>query len=70
MRFDKYFEPTTVEECCSILKEYGSDAKILAGGTDIVPRLKNKIWRPKAVVGISKLPDIDTIAVQKDSLVL
>jgi len=70
MRFDKYFEPTTVEECCSILKEFGSDAKILAGGTDVVPRLKNKIWRPKAIVGISKLPDIDTIAVQKDHLVL
>ena len=70
MRFDKYFEPTTVEECCKILKEYGSDAKILAGGTDLVPRLKNKIWRPKAVVAISKLPDIDTIAVKNDGLEL
>lgn len=70
MRFEKYFEPTTVEECVQILKEYGSDAKILAGGTDLVPRLKNKIWKPKAVVGIGKLPDIDTIAIQKDSLEL
>lgn len=70
MRFDKYFEPATVEECCSILKEYGSDAKILAGGTDVVPRLKNKIWRPKAVVGISRLPEIDMIAVGEDGLVL
>lgn len=70
MRFDQYFEPATAEECCSILKEYGSDAKILAGGTDLVPRLKNKIWRPRAVVGISKLPDIDTIQVGKDGLVL
>lgn len=70
MRFDQYFEPATIEECCRILKEYGSDAKILAGGTDVVPRLKNKIWRPKAVVGISKLPDIDAITVQKDGLIL
>ena len=70
MRFDKYFEPTTVEECCKILKEYGSDAKILAGGTDVVPRLKNKIWRPKAVVGIWNIPDIDVISVQKDGLEL
>lgn len=70
MRFDKYYEPTTALECCRILKEYGSDAKILAGGTDVVPRLKNKTWRPKAIVSICKLPDIDTIAVQKDSLEL
>ncbi len=70
MRFEKYFEPTTVEECCSILKEYGSDAKILAGGTDIVPRLKNKIWKPKAVVGIFNIPGIDSITVTKEGLEL
>ncbi len=70
MRFEKYYEPTTVEECCRILKEYGSDAKILAGGTDIVPRLKNKIWKPKAVVGIFNIPGIDSITVTKDGLEL
>lgn len=70
MRFEKYFEPATVEECIQILKEYGSDAKILAGGTDLVPRLKNKIWKPKAVVGIGSLPDIDTIKVSEDGLEL
>lgn len=70
MRFEKYYEPTTVEECCRILKEYGSDAKILAGGTDIVPRLKNKIWKPKAVVGVFNIPGIDAISVTKDGLEL
>lgn len=70
MRFEKYYEPTTMEECCLILKEYGSDAKILAGGTDIVPRLKNKIWKPKAVVGIFNIPGIDAITVSKDGLEL
>ena len=70
MRFEKYFEPTTVEECCRILKEYGSDAKILAGGTDIVPRLKNKLWKPKAVVGIFKIPGIDAITVSENGLEL
>ena len=70
MRFEKYFEPTTVEECCRILKEYGSDAKILAGGTDIVPRLKNKTWKPEAVVGIFSIPGIDAITVGSDGLEL
>jgi carbon-monoxide dehydrogenase medium subunit len=59
-----------VEECCRILKEYGSDAKILAGGTDIVPRLKNKTWKPKAVVGIFNIPGIDAITVGSDGLEL
>jgi carbon-monoxide dehydrogenase medium subunit len=70
MRFEKYYEPTTVEDCCRIMKEYGSDAKILAGGTDIVPRLKNKIWKPKAVVGIFNIPGVDAITVSEDGLEL
>ncbi len=70
MRFEKYFEPTTVEDCCQILKEHGSDAKILAGGTDIVPRLKNKSWNPIAIIGIGKIPHIDDIVVSKEGLEL
>lgn len=70
MRFEKYFEPTTVEECCQILKQYGLDAKILAGGTDIVPRLKNKTLRPKAIIGIWNIPNIDAVVVSKDGLEL
>jgi CO/xanthine dehydrogenase FAD-binding subunit len=70
MRFEKYYEPTTVSECCQILKEYGSEAKILAGGTDIVPRLKNKIWRPKAVVGIWNIPETKGVSVDEDGLEL
>lgn len=70
MRFEKYFEPTTVAECSQLLKEYGAEAKILAGGTDLVPRLKNKTWKPKAVIGIWNIPDINGIIVDKDGLEL
>lgn len=70
MRFEHYFEPTTVGECCQILKEYGFDAKIIAGGTDLVPRLRNKTLKPKAVVAIWSIPMIDAISVNEDGLVL
>lgn len=70
MRFEHYFEPTTVGECCQILKEYGFDAKIIAGGTDLVPRLRNKTLKPKAVVAIWSIPMIDAIAVNEDGLEL
>ncbi|MDF2656791.1 MAG: dehydrogenase [Bacillota bacterium] len=70
MRFEQYYEPKTTEECIRLLEEYGADCKILAGGTDLVPRLKNKIWRPQAVIGIGSLPDIDTIKVDQNGLEL
>ena len=49
MRFEKYFQPKSVKECLALLKEYGADAKVLAGGTDLVPRLKNGQLHPVAV---------------------
>ncbi len=36
----KYFSPTTVEEALSVLKEYSGRARVLAGGTDLLPRMK------------------------------
>lgn len=70
MRFEKYFQPTSVEECQTILKEYGADAKVLAGGTDLVPRLKNGLLRPVAVIGLMDMPGIDVIEVSDNGLTL
>lgn len=70
MRFEQYFEPETVEECCRILQDYGEDAKLLAGGTDLAPRLKNKILKPKAVVGIWNIPTLQDIEVTAEGLTL
>ena len=68
MRFEEYFQPTTVKECAEILKKYGKDAKILAGGTDIVPRLKMGVWQPKAVIGIQDIPNMNEMTVSKNGL--
>ncbi len=70
MRFEKYFQPTSIEECVSLLKEYGTDAKMLAGGTDLVPRLKNKVIRPKAVIGLFSIPNIDKIALTEAGIMI
>jgi len=46
-----YFYPRTLKESLQILDEYKGDVRVIAGGTDLVPRLKendvkeNKICR-------------------------
>jgi CO/xanthine dehydrogenase FAD-binding subunit len=59
-RFD-YYEPRTVEEACKLLFEFGSDASILAGGTDLIPKMKNGLMMPHHIVNIKKIPDLDFI---------
>lgn len=70
MRFEKYFQPKSVEECCALLGEYGKNARLLAGGTDVVPRIKMKLWQPSAVIGLMDIPGLDAIAVSETGLTL
>ncbi len=70
MRFEKYFEPKSVSECCALLSEYGRDAKLLAGGTDLVPRMKAKMISPKTVIALHRIPGLDGLEVKKDGVTI
>lgn len=45
--------PRTVDEALRVLSERGPDAKLLAGGTDLLPQLKNGLLKPACVVDLS-----------------
>jgi len=52
MRKFKYFEPKSLAEAISLLEHYGHGARILAGGTNLVPELKAGAIKPVCVVNI------------------
>jgi 4-hydroxybenzoyl-CoA reductase beta subunit len=54
-RFE-YLRPRSIEEAVHLLKEYGSRAELVAGGTDLFPRMKHGIVRPEVVVGLKGVP--------------
>ena len=61
MRFE-YLQPGTVEDAVSLLTKYGEKARIIAGGTDLVVRLRNRSLRPEYIIditGIHRLSYID-----------
>jgi CO/xanthine dehydrogenase FAD-binding subunit len=51
-RFDLAL-PTTVDECLAILAAHGGRAALVAGGTDLLPQMKNGVVRPGLVVDLS-----------------
>lgn len=57
----KYFEPETVKEAISLLHEYKGDARIMAGGTEMLPQMKQKIVTPRALVNIKRIAGLDQI---------
>ncbi len=47
--------PRRIADAVSILAAHGSDAMVLAGGTDVVPNLQMKLFSPRVVVDIKPL---------------
>jgi aerobic carbon-monoxide dehydrogenase medium subunit len=62
-----YFEPKTVSEALSVLAKHGAEAKVIAGGTDVMVDIKFK-EEPGSLVNIKKLPGLSGIKENGGSL--
>ena len=60
MRFE-YLVPETIEEAVSMLNKYGSKTRVIAGGTDLVSKLRSKAIVLDYVIDISSIPGLDYI---------
>jgi carbon-monoxide dehydrogenase medium subunit len=56
-----YFKPKTIREALDILKKFKGEARILAGGTDLMIDLKAQKRKVKALVDISQMEALDKI---------
>jgi CO/xanthine dehydrogenase FAD-binding subunit len=53
--------PRNVDEVLRVLRERGPDAKLLAGGTDLLPQMKNGLLKPACVVDLSGVERVRTL---------
>jgi carbon-monoxide dehydrogenase medium subunit len=60
MRTFAYERPTRIEEAVAMLDEAGPDARPLAGGTDLIIRLRDGTLRPRTVVDVKGIVDLDS----------
>ena len=56
-----YFVPTTVHEALTLLRTYGSEAKLLSGGQSLIPLMKLRLATPAYLVDINRIPGLDQI---------
>jgi xanthine dehydrogenase iron-sulfur cluster and FAD-binding subunit A len=55
----EYISVRSIDEACALLKEYGSDARILAGGTDLLIEFRRPSAKmPKLVIDISGVAEL------------
>jgi carbon-monoxide dehydrogenase medium subunit len=57
----EYMKPGTLREAVKTLARYGTRARVLAGGTDLVTLIAENVATPDAVVDIKGIPGLDKI---------
>jgi 4-hydroxybenzoyl-CoA reductase subunit beta len=60
-KFD-YFEPKTIEEVFPLLSEYKGKAKVIAGGTDLLVRMSQRVVSPSYLVNLKRVPNLNYIS--------
>ncbi|MFQ5720412.1 MAG: FAD binding domain-containing protein [Acidobacteriota bacterium] len=59
----RYRAPSTVDEAARILADHApGDARLLAGGTDLLPNMKRRQQVPVTVVGLRRIEELRAIA--------
>ena len=57
-----YLAPKTIGEALSLLSQYKGKARLIAGGTDLIPQLKGRGIEPlQYIIDLKDIPDLDYI---------
>lgn len=62
----RYESPATVDEAVALLAEHPGRARLLAGGTDLLPNLKHGIEDADIVISLARLSGIDGVTETTD----
>jgi carbon-monoxide dehydrogenase medium subunit len=57
----EFFEPETVEEAVRLLSKYGDKVKILAGGVDLVHKMRLRQLQPEYLVSLQRISGLDYV---------
>ena len=65
-----YLAPTSIEEAVDLLQEHGDQAKILAGGHGLIPRMKRRLEEPEVLIDVGRIPELHGIRRENGSLIV
>jgi CO/xanthine dehydrogenase FAD-binding subunit len=54
----EYARPGSLADAVALLAEHGADARVLAGGTDLLIRLRDGSLAPRLVVDVKRVPEL------------
>ncbi len=64
----EYFTPSTLNETLKLLEQYQKSVKLLAGGTDLIIELRQRLREPKVIIDVKKIADLRNLNIKEDRL--
>lgn len=64
----EYHQPTSLDDGLELLSRHGEDAMPIAGGTDLVPNMKHRLFTPGHLVSLRRMPELRGIEREDDTL--
>ena len=64
----EYLRPKSMDEAISLSQRYGERARYIAGGTDVIVKIKDRQIRPDYLISLRGIPALDQITYQEDEL--
>jgi aerobic carbon-monoxide dehydrogenase medium subunit len=65
-----YYAPRSLGDAVKFLSEHKDDVKILSGGQSLLPLMKMRLSKPGFVVDIGRIPDLDNITEEGNTLII
>lgn len=66
----EYYSPTSLEDALSLLSTHVEDAKLLAGGQSLLPLMKLRLAKPKVVIDLSRIQELNYIRSEGNKIVI
>ncbi len=67
MSVPEYLAPTTLNRALDLKKERGADARVIAGGTDLILKMRDKVFSPTMLIDLRRI-SLDSISVKRDGI--
>lgn len=66
----EYYSPRSLSEAVAVLSAHKEDVKVLSGGQSLLPLMKMRLSKPGHVVDIGRIPGLDSIIEEENSIVV
>lgn len=64
----EYLEPSTPDEAVAMLSRLGKKAKALAGGTDLLPKMKRRVTEAESLVNLQSISGLRSLVEEGDCI--